>query len=305
MQRTLDDVLHDLPGALDRAGALPDAARLRASLAKAQHGDRPRRPGRRWMIEAAAVAAVLILGAYGLHRLGRPAQTVRPARNTAEANGPRTYAGTRSLLVEGLRAAPIPVYLPSGIRTGQGEASIDATDRITADGYQAVIGYGPKAPLPLNSPKAQFGNAELLMIVIGAGPSGHLGIQNWIPLPKAPPIPNAAQGSIDLGHGIVGTTFVAGAGPSTEEAVRWQEGGWTFWVGPWRTADWGNPANQAAQLAARCAGLRFPAPSGTVVFAGGQDAPSEAVFTIGPNRYAVEALGDRAPQFAAAMTPAR
>ncbi len=222
--------------------------------------------------------------------------------NKSRPGSARTYAMALKEIGQRLARSPIPVYLPLTDGKWQAaSASVDASYLITQRGYSVTIGFGPKTPLPLNSPKATFGNAELLMIVRGAAPGGSLQLSQWIPLPKATPIPGAAEGAVDLGHGIVGTTFVGATGTSTLEAVTWREGGWTFWVGPWAIDQWGSAAKVAAQQAAQYLHTQFPGTGGIAVFAGGQDVPSEAVFSIGANRYAVLALGWRAPQFAATM----
>lgn len=60
----------------------------------------------------------------------------------------------------------------------------------------------------------------------------------------------------------------------------------------------------ASKIAAKFKCVSLPGKGGVAVFAGGQDAPSEALFAVGKNRYLVEALGNRAARFASEMTPA-
>ncbi len=300
MRRSIDETLRDLPQVMDRAGIAPDLDALTDRLHRA-----PQRGGGRWWLlgSVATLAALVAVAALVRHGEG-PVRLPAPAA-TKKASLVRNYGQARQELGQRLARAPIPAYLPLTVGKGLVPGSIDASYRVTQLGYSVTMGYGPKTPLPLNSPKAQFGNAELLMIVRGAAPGGSLQLSQWIPLPSAVPIPNAAQGTVDLGHGIVATNFVGGAGPSTVEAVTWREGGWTFWVGPWVTANWGNPEKAAAQEAAMYLHTKFPGKDGVAVFAAGQDDPSEAVFSVGRNRYAVLALGWRAAQFAATMAPTR
>ncbi len=301
MRRSIDETLRELPQAMDRADIAPD---LLALSRKLSFGAQTPAGGRRWLVGGLATLAALVAIAalVRLETVPKPHPGRTAVRRTTAV---RTYAVARQQLAKRLADVPIPVYLPRSIGTGETQTSINGSYRVTSSGYSVTLGYGSKTPLPFNSPKAQFGNAELLMTVLGTGPKGHLDLSQWIPLPKAAPIPNAAQGSVELGHGIVGTTFVGGAGQSTEEAVTWREGGWTFWVGPWQTAEWGDPVKTAAKEASAYLHGQFRGSDGTAVFAAGQDAPSEAVFSIGPQKYAVLALGWRAPRLAMTMAPAR
>ncbi len=301
MSRSIEEILRDLPQVLDRAGVVPDLDALARRLPRAA-----RRPagGRRWLLGGVAtLVALLVVAALGRSQVG---QQPFSARHLGHATtSVRTYAMARRELARRLSGAPIPVYLPRSVGKGAARTSIDASYHVTKSGYSVTFGYGPTAPLPLNSPNAQFGNANLLMTILGTGPNGQLDLSQWIPLPSRAPIPGAAQGEVQLGYGILGTTFVGGAGQSTMEAVTWHEGGWTFWVGPWRTAEWGSPVKVAAQQAAAYLHARLPGRDGIAVFAGGQDVPSEAVFSVGGDRYAVLALGYRAVRYALTMAPAR
>ncbi len=298
MKRGIEETLRDLPDAMDRAGITPDLKALSSRIGRAPLR---RGAGLGWLLAGVATLTALVTVAALVRGTAGPGRHVKPTA-AKKATGVRNYGTARQELGQRLSGAPIPVYLPLTVGKGMVLGSIDASFRVTAKGYTVTMGYGPKTALPLNSPKAQFGNAELLMIVRGAAPGGSLQLSRWIPLPSQAPIPGAAQGSVDLGHGIVGTTFIGGGG---QEAVTWHEGGWTFWVGPWQTADWGNPLKLAAQQASKYAHTRFPGKDGVALFAGGQDAPSEAVFSVGGNRYVVESLGYRAPELAAVMAPAR
>lgn len=299
MKRTIEETLRDLPRALDRAGIEPDRAALAARLRSA-----PRGGGRRWLLASVAmVAALFLVAAVVRLQHGRGPQ---PARSVAHHTAlRRTYAMARGELGRQLASAPLFVYLPLLEGKSAPQGTIDASFSITPHGYRVSLGYGPKRPIPFNAPQAQFGNAELLMNVIGAASGGRLGLSQWIPLPTAATMKNAAQGTVDLGHGIVATTVVAGTGQGATEAVTWRESGWTFWVGPWAPTEWGNPTKVAAHEAALYLDAHLPGTGGVAVFAAGQDAPSEAVFSIGRDRYAVEALGYSAVRYALSMAPTR
>jgi hypothetical protein len=299
MRGSIDEILRDLPQVLDRAGVAPNLDAMARQLTSAT-----RRPpgGRKWLLGGVAtLVALLVVAAMVRSETAQPQRSTRQGQRVTAAS--RTYPVARRELARRLSGAPIPVYLPRSVGQGAAQASIDANYQVTRTGYSVTFGYGPKAALPFNSPKAQFGNAELLMTVLGTGPMGHLDLSQWIPLPGLAPIPGAAQGEVELGHGILGTTFVGGAGHSATAAVTWQEGGWTFWVGPWLTAEWGSPVKVAAQQATAYLHAKLPGRDGVAVFAAGQDAPSEAVFSVGGNRYAVLALGYRAVRYALAMAP--
>ncbi len=300
MKRTIEETLRDLPRALERAGIEPDRAALAARL-----GSAPRGGGRRWLLASVATVAALFLVAALVH-LQLHGRGPHPASHVARhTEWRRTYGMARSELGRQLASAPLLVYLPKLEGQIAPQGTIDANFSITQHGYRVSLGYGPKRPIPFNAPQARFGNAELLMNVIGAAPGGNLGLSQWIPLPKVETMKNAAQGTVDLGHGIVATTFVIGAGQGAMEAVTWREGGWTFWVGPWAPAEWGNPTTLAVREAASYLDGQLPGQNGVAVYAAGQDAPSEAVFAIGQDRYAVQALGYNAVRYARTMAPAR
>ena len=114
-----------------------------------------------------------------------------------------------------------------------------------------------------------------------------------------PYLPNAAQGTVDLGNGITGTNFVSGAGASQETGIQWQERGWTFIIPSSPSSQ--QPDATAANLAAQFRAIRLPAPHGTASFGLGPDAPSVAMFRLRGSWYAVEANGWHALNFASNM----
>lgn len=212
----------------------------------------------------------------------------------------RTYAQARPVVIGRLvEGTSVPLWLPSSL-PGQPTEWLDALYWASKESYAVSFGLG--SDLPLNAPGLGFGNAELMMTVEGAGPGGSLSLEKWIPLPSGSPIRNAAQGMVSLGPGTIGTTFTGSWEGQAAEAVRFTEHGWTVWVGPIPTSD-GGAIQSATDEAKSLRSLTFPAPTGTIVFGYGIDAPSEAVFASGPDRYAVESLGWSAAKDVARMAP--
>jgi hypothetical protein len=106
---------------------------------------------------------------------------------------------------------------------------------------------------------------------------------------------------VSIGFGITVALHERGEGDGATYSASWREKGWTFVVSP--TVGTGNPLGTIRMLAKEALTLRFPSPEGTAVFAFGPDAPSLAVFRVGPAWYSVYANGFEAASFAAAMAP--
>lgn len=182
----------------------------------------------------------------------------------------------------------VPVLLPVSLPPlpfGSGSSTDVNAQYQIRNGYRLTLSYGPA--LPVNSPKIQFGNAEFLATIMGMPAATPLNSSSYLPLQAT--VPNAAQGLVDLGQGVAGTNFVGNIGGQSMKSVTWQQRGWTFGVLP-ADPNWGVD-KAAAGMVKRLQSVRLPATHGQMVFSFGTDAPAEAVFQVGSDRYVLETMG--------------
>ena len=200
------------------------------------------------------------------------------------------------------QSAKVPVYLPQ-LGAAYNHTSINVLYGLKDGGYQLSLGGGP--PLPANSPKIGFGNAEYIYTVIGLPWSSAFRAQ-YLPLNPKPA--TVEYGPVILAPGISARSYPAAYPPTPElqetMLIAWREDGWSlslYGIGIPSQAVVGS----ARQVARSLRGKHLPGTHGRATFAIGSDLPSMATYDLYGTRYVIETTSFRAAQFASEMTPVR
>lgn len=197
------------------------------------------------------------------------------------------------------QSATVPVFLPNlGRHPYSGSVGDIDVQYTLKNGYRLTLSGG--APLPANSPKISFGNAEFLYSVRGL-PWSSTYVSQYMPLEPKPM--TSQHGQVTLATGIIGTSYPNP--PSSAAALQgpllivWHEDGWALSMDG--TVSSGIVVGGAKQMAQLLNGVALPGSHGQANFTVGSDDPSIASYDLNGTRYVIEALSWKAATLAAKM----
>lgn len=236
----------------------------------------------------------------------QPAQPSKSPQKLTAATLPKAFP-SYSLVVSTVgrllaQSATVPVYLPQ-LGDEYNDTSIDVLYRLKDGRYRLSLGGGP--PLPANSPKIGFGNAEYIYTVRGLPWSSSFQAQ-YLPLNPKPA--TVEHGPLILAPGIPARSYPAAHPPVPElqekMLIAWREDGWSM-----NLYGTGIPSQEvlssARQIARSLRGKHLPGTHGRATFAIGSDLPSIATYDLHGTRYVIETTSFRAAQLASEMMKVR